>query len=171
MSTQASINWISKDSNFSMANEWFEIANVNHFWMQWRFNFFKKFLPFDFQNQMKGLEIGCGSGVFRQQFESFFKIPLDGFETNREALLQSSKGLGELNYYDITERRPEFKEKYDIVFLMDVLEHIDDDSSFLEDSLYYLKPGGHIILNVPSCSLLFSKYDIVAGHKRLYSHL
>ena len=58
---------------------------------------------------------------------------------------------------------------YDLVLLMDVIEHVDDDTAFLKTSLAHLKPGGIVVINVPAHMAFYSKYDEVAGHKRRYS--
>jgi SAM-dependent methyltransferase len=59
--------------------------------------------------------------------------------------------------------------KYDIVLMMDVLEHIPDDTAFFEAACAHLKPGGHIIVGVPANGWMYSKYDQVVGHFRRYS--
>jgi SAM-dependent methyltransferase len=49
------------------------------------------------------------------------------------------------------------------------LEHIDDDKFVIRKIYAILKPGGCLILNVPSYKFLFGKHDIYLGHKRRYS--
>jgi 2-polyprenyl-3-methyl-5-hydroxy-6-metoxy-1,4-benzoquinol methylase len=34
-------------------------------------------------------------------------------------------------------------------FFFDVIEHIGDEKSFLESALFYLRPGGKLLINVP----------------------
>ena len=58
---------------------------------------------------------------------------------------------------------------YDMILLMDVIEHLDDDLDFLKTSLEHLKPRGIVAINVPAHMALYSKYDRVAGHKRRYN--
>ena len=60
-------------------------------------------------------------------------------------------------------------EHYDAVFLLDVIEHIPDDTAFLIAALQHLRRGGLIIVNVPASMLFFSDYDRVAGHVRRYT--
>ncbi len=152
-----------------MADEWFGIANPDHFWMRWRFDVLRR------QMQSLGiipgrtLEIGCGHGVLRQQMEEAFGVPVDGCDLNEQALRLARAGRGRLLLYDIFERRPELRGVYDMVLLMDVIEHLEDDLGFLQASLTHLKPGGIVVINVPAHMSLHSKYDRVAGHKRRYS--
>jgi len=59
--------------------------------------------------------------------------------------------------------------KFDCVIASDVLEHIYDDKLVIKKIHAMLKPGGCLILNVPSYKFLFGKHDIHLGHKRRYS--
>jgi SAM-dependent methyltransferase len=53
--------------------------------------------------------------------------------------------------------------------LYDVLEHIEDSSSFLEEIIRALRPGGLLFLTVPAHPFLFSDYDQAIGHFRRYT--
>jgi hypothetical protein len=55
-----------------------------------------------------------------------------------------------------------------VIFLFDVLEHIEAEDRFLTCCGYHLKPGGKIIINVPSRRELYSNYDRAVGHVRRY---
>jgi hypothetical protein len=57
---------------------------------------------------------------------------------------------------------------YDLILLMDVIEHLEHDLEFLKAALEHLKPGGLVAINVPAHKLFYGKYDEVAGHKRRY---
>jgi hypothetical protein len=59
-------------------------------------------------------------------------------------------------------------EAYDLILLLDVIEHLDDDVAFLEAALAHLKPDGLVAINVPAHMVFYGKYDEVAGHKRRY---
>jgi SAM-dependent methyltransferase len=53
--------------------------------------------------------------------------------------------------------------------LFDVLEHVEDDSSFLRELHRVLTPGGRLYLTVPAFAALWSQDDVTAGHHRRYS--
>ena len=55
------------------------------------------------------------------------------------------------------------------VGIFDVLEHIENDDSFLKDIHTSLKPQGKLLLTVPAYSFLWSKEDIHDGHFRRYN--
>lgn len=61
------------------------------------------------------------------------------------------------------------KNKYDLILLTDVLEHIEDDtvvSRWIENTL---KPGGYALITVPALDMLWSRMDDEVGHVRRYT--
>lgn len=60
-------------------------------------------------------------------------------------------------------------ETYDLVFALNVLEHIKDDRLALENMRSLLKPGGIMFLLVPAYPWLFNHFDRVLGHHRRYT--
>ena len=55
-----------------------------------------------------------------------------------------------------------------LYLLMDVLEHVEDDRTFLADLIALTRPGAHILITVPAGPELWSRHDITAGHLRRY---
>jgi hypothetical protein len=53
--------------------------------------------------------------------------------------------------------------------LMDVLEHVEDDFTFLNDILKKLPENGTLLITVPAIQFLFSAYDAFYKHYRRYS--
>lgn len=151
-----------------MADEWFELADRDHFWMQWRCDALERWRRMLPEPGALVMEVGCGNGVFLEQLEQRFGYTADGCDLNRQAMLRAAEGQGELFLYDVHTRQQQLRQRYQAVFLMDVIEHVDDDVSFLADAAELAEPGGLIVVNVPCSQLLFSKYDEVAGHQRRY---
>ncbi len=164
-----SVEILSPAEPVSMADEWFEIADRDHFWMRWRFEVLLREMRRLAIAPGKTLEIGCGHGVLRQQMEEAFQVQVDGCDLNAHALQLAPEGRGRLLVYNIFDRLPAMCGAYDMILLMDVIEHLEDDLGFLQTSLQHLKPGGIVAINVPAHMALYSKYDKVAGHKRRYN--
>ena len=59
-------------------------------------------------------------------------------------------------------------ESYDAAVLVNVLEHIADDTGALSALRHVLKPGGHLLIFVPALAVLYSRFDRVVGHHRRY---
>jgi SAM-dependent methyltransferase len=163
------IETLSQPQTVSMAEEWFQLATADHFWMQWRHRLLVRALKRAGGPVQRALEIGCGHGVARDMLERDFSFPVDGCDLNRTALEMAQPGKGRLFVYDICDREPSMLGRYDAVFLLDVIEHIRDDTSFLVAASRHLRPGGLLFINVPASTLLFSEYDKAAGHVRRYT--
>ena len=163
------LEFLSAAAAVSMADEWFDFSDRDHFWMRWRFDVLYRQMRRLGITPGKTLEIGCGHGVVRQQMEEAFMVPVDGCDLNEHALRMASAGQGRLLVYNIFDRLPEMCGAYDMILLMDVIEHVDSDLAFLKTSLEHLKPEGFVAINVPAHRFLYSKYDRVNGHKRRYN--
>jgi len=165
----SAIKTLSAPQAVSMADEWFQFATADHFWMQWRHCRLMRALKRAGGQVRNALEIGCGHGVARDMLEHDLGIPIDGCDLNRAALEMAKPGKGHLFVYNILDQEPSLLGRYDAVFLLDVIEHIDDDVTFLRAALRHLRSGGLVAVNVPASMLLFSDYDRAAGHLRRYT--
>jgi SAM-dependent methyltransferase len=160
---------ISVTQKVSMGDAYYDSATLSHFWIRWRFGALRKnrhLLP---AAGASVLEIGCGNGVVMRQLEDEFEYVADGCDLNIHVLERIVGGRGRRFYYDILELNPAFMGRYEAVFLLDVIEHIQDDVSFLRAAAAHVKQKGIVILNVPAAPVLFSRYDIACGHKRRYT--
>ena len=59
-------------------------------------------------------------------------------------------------------------ETFDLVAMLDVLEHIDDDVAGLRSLCATLQRGGQVLLTVPAFPFLWSRHDELHHHKRRY---
>lgn len=167
--TQVEILSQSDPTNFTEV--WYDLADDNHFWVRWRFNFFLREirrLGLDTTSPLTGLDIGCGPGAIERQLAADTAWRADGCDLNRAALALHSGNAGRVLYYNTHDRRPELREKYDFLIMFDVLEHIERTEPFIEAAIHHLKPGGYVFVNVPALPRFYSNYDTAAGHYRRY---
>ena len=59
-------------------------------------------------------------------------------------------------------------DSYDLVALLDVLEHVPDDKASLKSICGRLKPGGALLLTVPINPWMWSAHDVAHHHHRRY---
>ncbi|MEP6483548.1 MAG: class I SAM-dependent methyltransferase [Rudaea sp.] len=57
----------------------------------------------------------------------------------------------------------------DLVLLMDVLEHVDDDVGLLRESVAHASPDAMVLISVPAFQFLWSGHDVFLEHKRRYT--
>ncbi|HKV76953.1 MAG TPA: class I SAM-dependent methyltransferase [Candidatus Sulfotelmatobacter sp.] len=152
-----------------MADRWFEIASTDHFWVRRRLQVLQKLAGNLIASATEMAEIGCGHGLLQREIEDTYGRDVTGFDLNEYALKQNVSRRGSVVCYDIFQKNSILREKFDLVFLFDVLEHITGEDSFLEALLFHVAREGKIILNVPAGQWAYSAYDVAAGHVRRYS--
>src|SRR5271165_569191 len=102
------IEFVSEPASVNMADDWFEIATLDHFWIRRRFNVAKKILCGCDLSKSQVAEVGCGHGLVQRQFEQGFGVAVDGFELNLGSLQQNISTTGRLIHYNVFEKRAEF---------------------------------------------------------------
>ena len=165
------IEILSRDEAAAFAEVWYDIASDDHFWMRWRAAALMKALRsagLDAAAPLTGLDIGSGHGAMRRVLDAQTRWTVDGCDLNKTALDMSAACRGRTLFYNIHDRRPELAGRYDFVLLLDVIEHIADTKAFIQSAMFHLRPGGHVIVNVPALEALSSRYDTVVGHLRRY---
>jgi ubiquinone/menaquinone biosynthesis C-methylase UbiE len=102
----------------------------------------------------KILDLGCGDGYFSGTLSNQFPEALVvGADYNLRALRFARIMTDDVPYAATSAVCLGFKkESFDVVFLLDVIEHLDvaDREHALEQAVYVLKPGGLCIVTVPS---------------------
>ncbi|MCM2359443.1 MAG: class I SAM-dependent methyltransferase [Geobacteraceae bacterium] len=112
-------------------------------------------------------EIGCGTGGNLKFLQEHFQVV--GTDISPEAVAYASARVGcRVLLGDFREQLAGRWGELDGVVLLDVLEHIDDDTRFLADLLGSMRPGAVLLLTVPAHAFLWSHHDVVLGHKRRY---
>jgi len=161
--------YLSKPAPVRMGDEWFDLANTTHFYTNRRFDVLRRLTrDFNFHGKQIG-EIGCGSGLVQKQFEEHYGVTVDGFDLHAEALRSSLAERHARFCYNVFDRDPRFAAYYDVMIMFDVLEHIEQETPFLQAALFHVKPGGLLLINVPALMAFYSAYDKAVGHVRRYT--
>lgn len=114
------------------------------------------------------LEAGCGYGGNLRMLGQFGT--LDAFEFDAEARVYASRLLSREVAYGFLPERVGFEgEGFDLIAMLDVLEHIEDDHNSLVALKERLKSRGSILLTVPALPWLWSRHDEIHHHKRRYT--
>ena len=114
------------------------------------------------------LEVGCGTGHNLAMLGKYGA--LDASELDDCARALASKRLGrEIKCARLPDLSMFERGAYDLVALLDVLEHVPDDVASLKAILKRLNPGGALLLTVPANPWMWSAHDVAHHHFRRYS--
>jgi SAM-dependent methyltransferase len=112
------------------------------------------------------LDVGCGTGAILESFSRRYQA--FGTDTAPQAIaFCRERGLqrlhcGTLDTYPLSE-------PFDLITMLDMLEHVEDDDGLLRTGRRLLSDGGHILIAVPAFPSLWSKHDDILHHKRRYT--
>jgi SAM-dependent methyltransferase len=117
------------------------------------------------------LEAGCGVGALLHELGRMGH-EAHGFETSTAALHLAARANAaedeshRIFLHDTVGR--DWRDSFDTMIAMEVLEHIEDDQAALAQWHGWLKPGGVMLLSVPAHMRRWSAADEWAGHVRRY---
>jgi SAM-dependent methyltransferase len=163
------IRYLSPPSAVSMGDDWYGVATLEHFWTQRRFEVLRRMAGGLIPQASAMAEVGCGHGLLQRQIEDFYNREVTGFDLNELALQQTVSRSSPVCCYDLLQKSPEYKSRFDLIFLCDVMEHVRDEDSFVEATRFHLAPKGKIVINVPAMPSMYSKFDQAVGHFRRYT--
>ena len=113
------------------------------------------------------LDVGCGTGAMSARLVKWGDVVSADFSP---LALEFSRrrGLKHLLGADAM-RLPLASGRFDIITVMDVLEHLPDDQAAMCEFFRVLKPGGRVIATVPAYQHLWSEHDVALMHFRRYT--
>jgi len=133
---------------------------------------------------MRVMEIGCAEGGVLQAFVhkgvhgTGVELMPSRYEHAKQLLAEAiSNGKAEVINKDIYDVDVEidFPERFDLIVLKDVIEHIHDQNRVLERLRDFLKEDGHIFFGFPPWQMPFGGHQQIAKNKTLsrlpYYHL
>jgi SAM-dependent methyltransferase len=136
---------------------------LDFFWHRLRAEAVSQRLP---SGPIKLLDVGAGAGAFGEHVrrhlptvEYHFVEKLDSLEAALCQRFGADRNARALRDYRI----------FDVLVLLDVLEHQEDDREFCRQLLVKMRPGARLILTVPAMQWLWSAWDAALGHVRRYT--
>jgi SAM-dependent methyltransferase len=114
------------------------------------------------------LEVGCGTGHNLAMLKPFGRLEASELDAPARAL--ASKRLGaKVKEAKLPDLSMFERNAYDLVALLDVLEHVPDDLGSLRAIHRRLKPGGALLMTVPANPWMWSAHDAAHHHFRRYT--
>ena len=121
------------------------------------------------------LEVGCGIGTMSRRLTEVADTVL-GIEPNphcadiiRDGMRGNPKFSLRTCHLEECDLAELASQRFDTVFCINVLEHIEDDRNALRRFHRVLVPGGHALVWVPAVPAAYGPLDAELGHFRRYS--
>lgn len=141
-------------------NFWFRARNALILWA------IERYAP----DMASFLEIGCGTGfVLSGVAKRFPRARIVGSEIFVSGLEYAAQRLPDVELVQMDARRIPYRETFDVVAALDVIEHIEEDELVLDQLFRALRPGGTALISVPQHQWLWSAADDYACHVRRYN--
>lgn len=112
------------------------------------------------------LDLGIGAGNMAHHLAHYATVI--GIDNNlRPLMVAKQRGLavGQTS----GDQLPFADDQFDLVALLDTVEHIPDEFGVLEECRRVLKPGGKLIVTAPAFMWLWSYNDEINAHQRRYT--
>lgn len=153
---------------------------ARHPWELARFEIVNSLLKTIIKNEenFSILDIGCGDVFFISRLSDlypkvhFYAIDIAFTDEIIAILSKEVEGKHIYLFKTLDEANVHLKKQADLVLLLDVVEHIEDDHAFLT-GLYKNKAitkDTHIMITVPAFQRLFCSHDYFLGHYRRYTN-
>jgi SAM-dependent methyltransferase len=112
------------------------------------------------------LDVGCGAALLFDALEPFGHI--EGIESDPAAVEQSGKWRSRIVVGELDDSyRP--TAPFDLILLLDVLEHVRDPDQLLLQAARHLTATGRILVTVPAFQWLWTAHDDLNHHVARYT--
>jgi len=112
------------------------------------------------------LDIGCGAGNMMHHLARYGSVL--GVDSNPKPL-----AVARQRGHDVREGSAEAlpldAESFELVSLLDTVEHCEDDMAVFRECYRVCAPGGYLAVTVPAFMWLWSHNDVLNAHKRRYT--
>ena len=112
------------------------------------------------------LDVGCGDGLMFERLAPYGRV--EGVEVDPSTIAPSSRWRDSIHFGRFDDSfRPD--RRYDLVLMLDVLEHLPDPAAALQHARTLLKPHGALLITVPAFNVLWTSHDDLNHHFTRYT--
>jgi 2-polyprenyl-3-methyl-5-hydroxy-6-metoxy-1,4-benzoquinol methylase len=120
------------------------------------------------------LDIGCGDAFIlnrlAQKWPSFKYVGVDpALTVERIDTLKKNYPLINLSFHADSSKPGVLANPPFLTLLLDVLEHVSDDQSVLNEAAGVIKKDGYLLITAPAFQKLYNNHDRWLGHYRRYT--
>ena len=115
----------------------------------------------------QALDVGCGDGLFLDRLKDLGCKP-HGLEADSRRVSEETRKKHRI-HIGILDASFQPEQTYDLILILNVLEHIDNDVEVLRQVRRCLSTDGVLIITVPAFSWLWTAHDDMNHHFRRYT--
>ena len=112
------------------------------------------------------LDVGCGTGTNLAELSRFGVV--SGVESEPRAV-DHCREAGWNVTLSSGDELPFDAGAFDVVTLLDVIEHVPEDATILAEARRVLRPGGVLLVTVPAYGWMWGAQDEISHHYRRYT--
>ena len=144
-------------------------AEQTHWWFVGRRRLFaREIAKLGLDRSASVLDVGSSTGTNLRLLRDEGYQLINGLDFSDESIRWcAQKALPPVRKGDVC-ALPFGDNSFDLVLATDIIEHVDDDQQAIREIQRVLKPGGHVLITVPTFAALWGLQDVKAHHKRRY---
>ncbi len=112
------------------------------------------------------LDVGCGDGLFLPQLQRFGRP--QGLEGDGDLVTDQGRAAGPITV-SLFDEGFQPTERFGLIVMLDVIEHLDDDVAALRHAASLLADGGRLVITVPAFRALWTAHDDLNHHRTRYT--
>ncbi len=141
---------------------------TNHWWWRAREAAIARELDrlFKADGSLEMLDVGCGDGLLFERLAPYGRV--EGIELDPLTVAADSPWRERIHFgpFDASFQPPR---RYDLILMLDVLEHLPDPAAALRHARGLLKPRGIVLTTVPAFNVLWTAHDDLNRHYTRYT--
>ena len=112
----------------------------------------------------KILDLGCADGSFAHLAAQKLSGKSFGLDITPQNIKKAQKKLDHAKVHDLNLPLPYKPNTFDLIFALEIIEHLFDTDQFLKNIYRVLKPQGILILSTPNLASLKNRLRLLTNH-------
>ena len=120
----------------------------------------------------KVLDAGCGDGGMSEVVKKNYpSVDMYGVDISKKGVGIAKKRGIKTKVADLNKKIPYGNNFFDFVIAHEVIEHLVDPDTFLEESVRVLKKGGYLVVTTPNLAAWYHRILFLFGYYPLFSEM
>ncbi len=107
-----------------------------------------------FKNRVNVLDVGCATGEITDYLTD---INYTGIDIDKSNILEMKKRNLKVIEVDLSKEIPKISKKFNVILMLDILEHLQNPATVIENSKNLLEKEGILLISLPNDYNFFNK--------------